>query len=484
MAVHESSLPSDVLALRLRPTEGPAAKPPRAARTPAQGEERDFLVWLWGMLSLDRHYHMAMATLTASENYPSRVVRAAAAFVGGEHYFFDSPSSGAGGELAVGQDESASHEESGEWAFPTSAALPGLQQKFQQQMRTLFGAEIADWRPNGGSACEQAVVMAACGRGKAFVQIAPRDGGHFGTAELARQLGVEAFDFPMLGDQIDVGAASRLVREQPHIRLLLVQPSHTRRPQPVQELARAVSGRVTIAVDVSHTAGLIAGGVLPQPLALGAHILTFNTHKTLPGPNKGVVAFADRNHPLAEKVWQAVCPTLQSNSHPECLPGLVLALEELAVHGRAYAEQTVSNARALAEGLDAEGLHVAGMEHGGTETHQVHLVLGPAADSHAIANVRLPMCGIRTNSVMIPGTEGEYGLRLGTQALTRRGFTEVEFTELARLLARALSPNFDTKAVRGDVARLLADYPLFPLHYSFDGAYEEAGLRLLTEMLR
>lgn len=485
MAVFESSLPSDVLE-RSRPTQRRAAKPPSAALTPAQAEERDFLVWLWGMLSLDRHYHMAMATLTASENYPSRVVRAAAAFVGGEHYFFDPPSTGAGGERAPGREvaESASSEHSGEWAFPTSAALPGLQQRFQEQMRTLFGAEVADWRPNGGSACEQAVVIAACGRGDAFVQIAPHDGGHFGTAELARQLGVEAFDFPMLGDQIDVGRTVRLVEEKPHIQLLLVQPSHTRRPQPVRELARALSGRVTIAVDVSHTAGLIAGGVLPQPLAQGAHVLTFNTHKTLPGPNKGVIAFGDRNHPLAERVWQSVCPTLQSNSHPECLPGLVLALEELAIHGRAYAQQTVANARALAEALDAERLHVAGMEHGGTQTHQVHLVLGPATDSHAIANVRLPMCGIRTNSVMIPGTDGEFGLRLGAQALTRRGLKEADFTELARLLARALSPNFDTKAVRGEVARLLADHPLFPLHYSFDGPYDDEALRLLTEMLR
>jgi glycine hydroxymethyltransferase len=288
----------------------------------------------------------------------------------------------------------------------------------------------------------------------------------------------------MRGDLIDVGSTLRLVEENPRIRLLLVQPSHTRRPQPVEELAQLLSGRVAIAVDVSHTAGLIAGDVLPQPLAQGAHILTFNTHKTLPGPNKGVIAFGDRNHPLAEKVWQSVCPTLQSNSHPECLPGLVLALEELAVHGRAYAEQTVANARALAQALDDEGLHVAGMEYGGTETHQVHLVVGPAADSHGIANVRLPMCGIRTNSVMIPGTDGKFGLRLGTQALTRRGLTEPDFGELARLLAGALSPNFDTKAIRAEVAALLADYPLFPLHFSFDGSYEEEEVRLLTEVLR
>ena len=119
---------------------------------------------------------------------PSTVVRAAAAFVGGEHYFFDAPAPG----------------HCGEWSFPRSGALPALQTKFLAQMKRLFAADIADWRPNGGSACEQAVVMAACKAGDAFVELAPEDGGHFGAAVLAQRLGIESFAFPMQGDLIDV----------------------------------------------------------------------------------------------------------------------------------------------------------------------------------------------------------------------------------------------------------------------------------------
>ncbi len=102
-----------------------------------------------------------MATLTASENYPSAVVRAASAFFSGEHYFFDPPKGAAAGE----------------WAFPRFRMLPALQQKFLEQMKRMFGAEIADWRPNGGSTCEQAVMMAACHAGEAFVELAPRTAG-------------------------------------------------------------------------------------------------------------------------------------------------------------------------------------------------------------------------------------------------------------------------------------------------------------------
>jgi glycine hydroxymethyltransferase len=427
------------------------------------------LGWLAGMFAQDRHYHTVMATLTASENYPSMVVRAAAAFVGGEHYFFDAPSPG----------------HCGEWSFPRSATLPALQTKFLAQMKRLFAADIADWRPNGGSMCEQAVVMAACKGGDAFVELAPEDGGHFGASVLAERLGIESFTFPMRDDLIDVEGTVTLVEEHPSIRLLLVQPSHCRRPQPIEELASALSREVVLAVDVSHTAGLIAAGLLPQPLLQGADILTFNTHKTLPGPNKGVIAFADRDHPLANTMWETICPQLQSNSHAECLPGLVIALEEVANFGRAYGEQVIANARTLAHVLDSNGVNVLGMEYGGTETHQVHVRLGAADLANKVANELLPKCGIRTNSVLIPGTGGEFGLRLGTQALTRRGLTEIEFAKLGRLLAQALRWTADVGQIRQEVANLLVNHPLFPLRFSFDELHSSQHVsRLLSEVLQ
>jgi glycine hydroxymethyltransferase len=442
----------------------------RANQFPTETHAADgkLLGWLAGIFAQDRHYHTVMATLTASENYPSAAVRAASAFLGGGHYFFDAPSPG----------------HCGEWSFPRSGTLPAIQTKFLAQMKRLFAAEIADWRPNGGSMCEQAVVMATCSAGDAFVELAPEDGGHFGAAVLAERLAINSFTFPMAGDLIDVEATLDLVRQHPSIRLLLVQPSHCRRPQPIDELASALPEHVTLAVDISHTAGLIAGGLLPQPLLQGADILTFNTHKTVPGPNKGVIAFADRNHPLAHTMWETVCPQLQSNSHPECLPGLVIALEEIATFGRAYAEQVIANARTLAHVLDSNGISVEGMEYGGTQTHQVHVRLGTADVANKIANEVLPTCGIRTNSVFIPGTGGAFGLRLGSQALTRRGLTEVDFAKLGRLLARALRWNADAGRIRSEVAELLAKRPLFPLHFSFDHpAYEPHVERLLTEVL-
>src|SRR5689334_16621721 len=205
-----------------------------ALLTEAPAADGKLLGWLAGMMAQDRHYHTVMATLTASENYPSAVVRAAAAFFGGEHYFFDAPCPG----------------HCGEWSFPRSGTLPALQSKFLAQMKRLFAADIADWRPNGGSMCEQAVVMAACKAGDGFVELAPEDGGHFGAAVLAERLGIESFSFPMRGDLIDIEETVRLVEQHPSISLLLVQPSHSRRPQPIGQLTSTLPRKVTVAVDI------------------------------------------------------------------------------------------------------------------------------------------------------------------------------------------------------------------------------------------
>ena len=288
----------------------------------------------------------------------------------------------------------------------------------------------------------------------------------------------------MRGDLIDVDGTIGLVHEHPSIRLLLIQPSHCRRPQPIQELANGLPDRVTLAVDVSHTAGLIAGGLLPQPLLQGADILTFNTHKTLPGPNKGVIAFRTATIPWPTRCGRPSARSCNRTATRSAFRGWSSRWRRSPT-SVAYAEQVVADARTLAQVLDRNGVNVLGMEYGGTQTHQVHVHLGTAEVANKAANEQLPMCGIRTNSVLIPGTGGEFGLRLGTQALTRRGLTEVEFAKLGRLLAQALRWSTDPSRIRQEVADLLADYPLFPLQFSFDQpAYGPQVERLLSEVLR
>ena len=351
----------------------------------------------------------------------------------------------------------------------------------------LFEGHTFDWRPNGGSAAEQAIMLGVCERGDALVHFAHRDGGHFALEELARKAGIDVYHFPMVDRTllIDVDRLHHLLRDHTNIRLVMLDQSFKLRWQPLLEIRAALPESVVLSYDCSHDGALIAGGVLPQPLLQGADIVHGNTHKTIAGPQKGFISFADDRHPRLASVSTWLCPHLQSNCHAELIAPMIASFGELALYGREYAQQVARNARTLALALVDEGFFVSGEHFGHTETHQVHVVLGTSARAlHSVTEL-LPQASFRVNNVEIPGTNGMFGLRLGTQAMTRRGMTEPDFVEVARLLARVLLKREDPGRVGLEVEALTRELPLFPLRYSFDGLVSgPAGLELLEEVLR
>lgn len=424
-----------------------------------------------GLLALDYSYRQRELSLTASENYPSLFVRLLGAAMHGGFYYFDPPFPS----------------DAGEWHFPDSGAMDAMAAMLRKLGTSLFEAGTFDWRPNGGSVAEQAVMLGTCSRGDALVHFAHRDGGHFALEDLARKVGIEVYHLPMVQRTllVDTDALRTLVRDHPSIRLVMLDQSFKLRWQPLLEIREALPPGVVLSYDCSHDGALIAGGALPQPLLQGAHVVHGNTHKTIAGPMKAFVAFADRSHPALTEVSNWVCPMLQSNSHAELLLPMLVAFAELALSGRPYAEQVTRNARRLALALVEEGFHVSGEHFGYTQTHQVHVVLGAAATALGLVTDVLPAAGFRVNNVEIPGSGGSHGLRLGTQAMTRRGMTEAHFVEVARLLARAVLKREDPIRVRHDVEALLEEFPLFPLRFSFDPLLsEEVGADLLSEALK
>lgn len=419
--------------------------------------------------SLDNVYRTAHLSLTASENYPSKFVRTLGSGMQGGFYEFAPPYSS----------------ETGEWHFPDSGAQTSLVKKLTTLGCQLFESATFDWRPNGGSAAEQAVLLGCCNRGDGFVHFSHKDGGHFALEELAHKVGVAVFHLPV--DQnsllIDAERLSRLVREQPHIKLVILDQSFKLRWQPLLQLRAALSESIVLSYDASHDGGLIIGEALPQPLLLGADIVHGNTHKTIPGPQKGYIAFRDANHPAFKAVSDWVCPHLQSNSHAELIAPMYAAFTEMALYGRPYANQIVCNAKALAHALHSEGLQVSGQVFDFTETHQVHVVIGTAQRTLEVVTQTLAAGGIRCNNIEIPGSNGCFGLRLGVQALTRRGINENGMTEVARLLSRLILKNEEPLSVRNEIALFLEDYPIETLHYSLDRHYyTPSGIRLIEEV--
>lgn len=426
---------------------------------------------LRGLIALDNGYRRDTVSLTASENYPSVVVRAAHAALHGGFYHFAPPYKS----------------QAGEWSFPDAGAVAGMADKLNALGAALFESQSFDWRPNGGSAAEQAIMLGACERGDGIVHFAHRNGGHFALEELAKKVGIKVFHIPVIerSQMIDVEALALLVRDHPEIKLVMLDQSFKLRWQPLFEIRRALPETVTISYDCSHDGGLIAGGVFPQPLMQGADIVHGNTHKTIAGPQKGFIAFRHSGHRLLKPVSDWIAPHLQSNCHAECIAPMYIAFLELAQFGRDYAQATIDNAKAFAVALRDEGFNVAGEAFGYTETHQVHVVLGDADKALSVATQQLPSAGIRANNIEIPGTNGAFGLRLGTQAMTRRGFGPEQFQELSKLMAAVLLKGAPGESIRFDVLNLLDHHSIFPLRYSYDEWLSKMPLQqLLMEVLQ
>ncbi|WP_329381570.1 hypothetical protein OG625_17595 [Streptomyces sp. NBC_01351] len=437
----------------------------------AGGWVSDTLERLASDFVLDNTYREQHLSLTASENYPSKLVRMLGSGLQGGFYEFAPPYPSAPGE----------------WAFPDSGAMASLVSKLTGIGKQLFEAASFDWRPNGGSVAEQAVLLGTCGRGDGYVHFAHKDGGHFALESLATVAGINTYHLPMVDRTllIDVDRLATLVAEHPEIKLVLLDQSFKLRWQPLAQIRAALPEGVFLAYDASHDGALIAGGALPQPTLLGADAVHGNTHKTIPGPQKAYIAFRDADHPKLKSVSDWVCPQMQSNSHAELIAPMYVALSEMSLYGHDYARQILANAKALAGALHEEGVRVSGESFGFTETHQVHIITGSASDALRLALGDLALAGIRTTNIEVPGSNGLHGLRLGVQAMTRRGLDEAAMREVARLVAKVVLRRADPAAIRAEVADLLQHHSLDRLAYSFDPYVESpAAQALLAEVLR
>lgn len=418
--------------------------------------------------ALDHHYRVSYLGM-AGENYPSRFVRSMGGGLQGASYECAPPYPQAPG-MRLPSD---------------SGAQAALVQKLVTLGREMFAADTFDWRPNGGTSAAQAVLLGCCSRGDGFMHFAPGDGGQVALDAMARKVGIDMHALPVRQDTllVDIDLLARRLQECPGIRLVMLDQSFKLRWQPLAEIRAALPADITLAYDASQDGGLIIGGVVPQPLLSGADILLGNTHNTIPGPQKGYVAFANAAHPMLLPVSSGLCPHLQTNCHAESIAPLYLALVEMQLFGRPYAERVLGNARALAAGLYAEGLRVSGRCFGFTETHQVHVVIGSAREARQLACESLSRAGIRCTAIEIPGSGGQHGLRFGVQALTRRGIDETGMAQIARLIASVVVRRERSDVVQHEVSSFLLAYPLDPLHFSLDEHYGAPhGLRLREEV--
>ncbi len=331
--------------------------------------------------------------------------------------------------------------------------------------KSLFGAQHANVQPHSGSQANIAAYYALLEPGDTAMGLELNHGGHLSHG-LPVNISGRWFQFVSYGvdretERIDYDAMAAAAREhRPKVIVVgaTAYPRHYDFPR-AAEIAEDVGA--TLMVDMAHFAGLVAGGVHPSPVPY-APVVTTTTHKTLRGPRSALIL---TNEELAREIDRAVFPGTSGGPHMHTIAAKAVALREAATpEFQAYSAQIVANAKALAEGLQQEGLRLVS---GGTDNHLVLVDVGVKGLTGKVAEAALDAAGITANKNTIPYDEQRptvtSGVRIGTPALTTRGMREPEMAAVARLIGRVLDAIDDESvraAVRGDARELAAAFPI------------------------
>jgi glycine hydroxymethyltransferase len=331
--------------------------------------------------------------------------------------------------------------------------------------KALFGAEHANVQPHSGAQANMAAYLAVLKPGGTLMGLALPHGGHLTHGSPVNFSG-SLFRAVPYGVREETGRIDydevRVIAQAERPRLLIAGGSAYARVidfAAMQSIADEIGA--TFLVDMSHFAGLVAGGVHPSPVP-HAHIVTTTTHKTLRGPRGGMILCrAD----LAKAVDKQVFPGTQGGPLEHVIAAKAVALAEAATPAfKAYAAQVVKNAQALAAALVARGYAIVS---GGTDTHLMLVDLRPRELTGKEAEHLLDRAGITVNKNTIPGDPQSpfvtSGIRLGTPALTTRGFAEPEMGRVAELIDDVLTRKDEATVtrVKGDVRALADAFPLY-----------------------
>jgi glycine hydroxymethyltransferase len=333
--------------------------------------------------------------------------------------------------------------------YPGDKYETGLQHAEQLEimaveiMRRIFKCDFVEFRVGSGSLANLYAYMATTRPGDRIMALSDAAAGHVThhTAGAAGLYGLEVHDIPYDGSRMSVDLEA-LEKEARTLKpkLIILGGSLALFPYPVREVREiADSIGAHLMFDAAHLSGIIAGGEFQQPLAEGAHLMTCSTYKSFGGPAGGLVL---TNLPeLAEKLDKIAYPGLTANFDLSRTAALVVAAADILEFGPQYAKTCIANAQRLALELSEKGAAVHGAAgRGFTESHHVVIQAAPYGGGTAASRV-LEKANILTSGIglPLPPVEGDYnGIRIGTQEITRWGFTPDDMPELAELICRVL----------------------------------------------
>ena len=334
------------------------------------------------------------------------------------------------------------------------------------RIKQIFGAEAANVQPNSGSQANQAVLMAFAKPGDTILGMSLAEGGHLTHGMALNMSGkwFKAVSYGLNADEaIDYDKLEELAREHKP-RIIVAGASAYALRIDFERFAKIAKEIGAIFwVDMAHYAGLIAAGFYPNPVP-HADVVTSTTHKTLRGPRGGVILMKAEHE---KAINSAIFPGLQGGPLMHVIAAKAVAFKEAASpEFKNYQEQVVNNARVMAKVLGEErGLRIVS---GRTESHVFLVDLRAKNITGKEAEAALGRAHITVNKNGIPNDPQKpfvtSGIRIGSPAMTTRGFTEIEAEQIAHLVADVLDAPNDEKVaeqVRAKVSALCAKFPVY-----------------------
>lgn len=333
--------------------------------------------------------------------------------------------------------------------------------------KELFGAGYANVQPHSGAQANMAVFFALLTSGDTVMGMNLTDGGHLTHGSPVNMSGkyfkIVPYGVSEKTEMLDYDEIQRIANEcKP--KLIVAGASAYARTIDFQRMAEiAHSVGAYLMVDMAHIAGLVAAGLHPSPVPY-ADVVTTTTHKTLRGPRGGLILCKDEE--FGKQFNKAIFPGIQGGPLMHVIAAKAVALKEaLSPEFKAYAQQIVKNAKALADTLQADGFRIVS---GGTDNHLMLVDLTSKNITGKLAQNLLDEVGITANKNTIPFEKLSpfvtSGIRLGSPALTTRGFKEEDMVEVANIIALVLDNPEDEgarKEASQRVAALCAKYPLY-----------------------
>jgi glycine hydroxymethyltransferase len=338
-----------------------------------------------------------------------------------------------------------------------------------ERVKKLFGADHANVQPHSGASANMAVYLGLLNPGDTVLGLSLDHGGHLTHGSPVNASGIlynfKSFRVGDTDERLDFGQIREMALEHRPKMIVAGTTSYPRRlePEPFKAIADEVGALMMF--DIAHIAGLVAGGVHPNPVPF-ADVVTFTTHKTLRGPRGGCILSSAAH---AAAIDKAVFPGSQGGPLEHAVAAKAVAFHEaMQPSFKVYAQQIITNASALAEALAHQGFRLVS---GGTDTHMMVVDLRPF-DSELTgkeAQLVLDQAGITLNKNNIPNDPRSpfvtSGVRIGVPSVTTQGMTKTEMPLIAEYIATTLRGRNDpaiVAEVRAKVAALCAKFPVYP----------------------